>query len=273
LVDIDKELHIGSNMAQVILHHASVQIPIYNTRSRSIKNMIARQAVGAAIGRRPHSDLVVINALNNISLTLRPGDRVGLIGHNGAGKTTLLRVISGVYVPTSGAAEIRGSVAALTDISMGIDPEASGRENVFIRGILLGMTHQQARALAPYVEDFTELGDYLDLPVRTYSTGMVLRLAFAITTGIEPEILVMDEMIAAGDASFKKKATDRINELINRASIFVIASHSEDILKQLCNRALLMNNGQVIADGAVDEIISAYRQFDSSSKETSLAHA
>jgi ABC-type polysaccharide/polyol phosphate transport system ATPase subunit len=260
-------------MAQVVLQQASVQIPIYNARSRSIKNMITRQAVGATIGRRPDRDLVVVTALNSISLSLNPGDRVGLIGQNGAGKTTLLRVISGVYVPTSGTAAVNGNVAALTDFAMGIDPEASGRENIFIRAILLGMTYQQARALAPEVEDFSELGDYLDLPVRTYSTGMMLRLAFAITTSVEPEILVMDEMIAAGDASFKKKATDRINELINKASIFVVATHSEDILKQLCNRALWMHNGQVIADGAVDEILSAYNEFNGSTNKASLAHA
>jgi ABC-type polysaccharide/polyol phosphate transport system ATPase subunit len=171
-------------------------------------------------------------------------------------------LISGVYVPTSGTAAIDGNVAALTDFAMGIDPEASGRENIFIRAILLGMTYQQARALAPEVEDFSELGDYLDLPVRTYLTGMMLRLAFAITTSIEPDILIMDEMIAAGDASFKQKATDRINELINKASIFVVASHSQEILKQLCNRVLWMHNGEVVADGAVDKTLAAYNGFD-----------
>lgn len=251
-------------MAQVVLHQASVQIPIYNARSRSLKTMIARQAVGATIGRRANSDLVVVKALNNINLTLNPGDRVGLVGFNGAGKTTLLRVIAGVYAPTSGTASVIGNISALTDMAMGIDHEASGRENVFMRSILLGMTYRQARALAPEIEDFTELGEYLDLPVRTYSSGMLLRLAFAITTSIEPDILIMDEMIAAGDASFMKKATDRINKLINKASIFVVASHSEDMLKQLCNRALWMHNGELMADGAVSEIISNYKEFGTS---------
>src|SRR5262249_49375061 len=198
-------------MACVNLHRASVQFPIYNARSRSLKSTIARHAVGATIGSRPNNDLVVVNALNNITLALSPGDRVGIIGHNGAGKTTLLRVLSGAYVPTSGRAEVNGEVSALTDIAMGLDPEASGYENIIMRAILLGMNYQQAHALVPQVEEFTELGEYLDLPVRTYSTGMLLRLAFAVTTSIQPDILIMDEMISAGDASFMEKAKERIN--------------------------------------------------------------
>ena len=225
-------------MPRINLDHASVRIPIYNARGRSLKSTIARRAIGATIGSRPNRDIVVVNALNNISLTLNPGDRVGIIGHNGARKTTLLRVFSGTYVPTSGNAEVIGEVSALTDIAMGLDPEASGHENIIMRAILLGMSYQQARALAPEVEDFSELGEYLDLPVRTYSTGMMLRLAFSVTTSIQPDILIMDEMIAAGDASFIKKATQRIHTLIAEASIFALASHSEEHLKRFCNRAI-----------------------------------
>jgi ABC-type polysaccharide/polyol phosphate transport system ATPase subunit len=234
-------------MARVDLHQASVQFPIYNARSRSLKSTIARHAVGATIGSRHKNDVVVVNALKNVTLTLNPGDRVAIIGQNGAGKTTLLRVFSGAYVPTSGSAEVIGDVSALTDFAMGMDLEASGHENIMMRAILLGMSYQQARALAPQVEQFTELGEYLNLPVRTYSTGMMLRLAFAVATSIEPEILIMDELISVGDASFMEKATQRIKTLIARANIFVLASHDEGTLKRFCNRAIWLNKGELTA--------------------------
>jgi len=247
-------------MARVNLRHASVQFPIYNARSRSLKSTIARHAVGATIGSRPESDVVVVNALKNVTLTLSPGDRVGIIGQNGAGKTTLLRVFSGAYVPTSGFAEVIGDVSALTDFAMGMDPEASGHENIIMRAILLGMTYQRARALAPEVEQFTELGEYLDLPVRTYSTGMMLRLAFAVATSIEPEILIMDELISVGDASFIEKATQRIKTLIDKAKIFVLASHDEATLKRFCNRAIWLNRGELAGDGPLDCVLAAYNK-------------
>jgi len=247
-------------MARIDLHQASVQFPIYNARSRSLKSTIARHAVGARIGSRTENDIVVVNALKNITLTLNPGDRVGIIGHNGAGKTTLLRVFSGAYVPTSGSAEVIGEVSALTDISMGMDPEASGHENIIMRAILLGMNYQQARALAPEVEQFTELGEYLDLPVRTYSTGMMLRLAFAVATSVEPEILIMDEIIAVGDASFMEKATQRIKTLIAKANIFVLASHDEETLKRFCNRAIWLNRGELAAEGPLGRVLADYNR-------------
>jgi len=247
-------------MARIDLHQASVQFPIYNARSRSLKSTIARHAVGATIGSRTKNDIVVVNALKNITLTLNPGDRVGIIGHNGAGKTTLLRVFSGAYVPTSGSAEVVGEVSALTDISMGMGPEASGYENIIMRAILLGMNYQQARALAPEVEQFTELGEYLDLPVRTYSTGMMLRLAFAVATSIQPEILIMDELIAVGDASFMQKATQRIKTLIAKANIFVLASHDEEMLKRFCNRAIWLNRGELADEGPLDRVLADYNK-------------
>jgi ABC-2 type transport system ATP-binding protein len=261
MADTAQESHIGfKKMALIDLHQACVQLPIYNARSRSLKNTIARRAVGATIGSRPSDDLIVVNALNNITLSMRPGDRVGIIGHNGAGKTTLLRVLAGVYAPTSGSAEVVGKVSALTDMAMGIDPEASGHDNIITRAILLGMNYLQARELAPEVEQFTELGEYLDLPVRTYSTGMLLRLAFAVTTTIRPDILIMDEMIAAGDASFMEKATERINSLIAESTIFVLASHSEEALKRFCNRAIWLNAGELADDGPLDPVLAAYNK-------------
>jgi homopolymeric O-antigen transport system ATP-binding protein len=248
-------------MAQIILRDVSVQIPIYQTRGRSLKAAIARHAVGATIGRLPNNDdVVVVNALKNISLTLNSGDCVGIIGHNGAGKTTLLRVFADIYSPTGGSVEISGEVSPLTSISMGIDPEATGHENIITRAILLGMNYQQARALAPEIEEFTQLGGYLDLPVRTYSAGMLLRLAFAVATTIEPEILIMDEMIDAGDASFMEQASARIDMLIKKASIFVIASHNEGALQRFCNRAIWLDHGELRQFGPLDETLAAYKE-------------
>jgi len=247
-------------MAQIILRDVSVQIPIYHARSRSLKATIARHAVGAAMRAQSNNDVVVVNALSNISLTLNSGDCVGIIGHNGAGKTTLLRVIAEIYTPTSGSVEVSGEVSALTSISMGIDPEASGHENIIMRAILLGMSYQQARALAPEIEKFTQLGAYLDLPVRTYSAGMMLRLAFAVATSIQPDILIMDEMITAGDASFMEQATARIDTLIKKANIFAIASHSESILKRFCNRAIWLDRGELRRLGELDETLAAYNE-------------
>jgi ABC-type polysaccharide/polyol phosphate transport system ATPase subunit len=248
-------------MAQIILRDVSVQIPIYQARGRSLKAAITRHAVGATIGRLPNSDdVVVVNALKNISLTLNSGDCVGIIGHNGAGKTTLLRVFADIYSPTGGRVEISGEVSSLTSISMGIDPEATGHENIITRAILLGMNYRQARALAPEIEVFTQLGGYLDLPVRTYSAGMLLRLAFAVATTIEPDILIMDEMIDAGDASFMEQARARIGTLIKKASIFVIASHNEDALQRSCNRAIWLDHGEIRQFGPLDETLAAYKE-------------
>jgi homopolymeric O-antigen transport system ATP-binding protein len=248
-------------MAHIILRDVSVQIPIYHTRGRSLKAAIARHAVGATIGRLPNNDdVVVVNALSNISFTLNSGDSVGIIGHNGAGKTTLLRVIADIYSPTSGSVEISGQVTPLTGISMGIDPDATGHENIITRAILMGMNYQRARALAPEIEEFTQLGGYLDLPVRTYSAGMLLRLAFAVATTIEPDILIMDELITAGDAAFMDQATARIDTLIKKASIFVIATHNEQDVKRLCNRLIWLDHGELRCFGPVEETLAAYNE-------------
>jgi ABC-type polysaccharide/polyol phosphate transport system ATPase subunit len=251
---------VTPTLPRINLDNASVRIPIYNARGRSLKSTIAHRAVGATIGSRLNQDIVVVNALNNITLSVNPGDRVGIIGHNGAGKTTLLWVFSSAYVPTSGSARVSGKISSLTDITMSLDPEASGYENIVTRAILLGMNYQKARALVPEVEEFTELGEYLNLPVRTYSTGMMLRLAFAVTTSVQADILIMDEMISAGDASFMEKATARINTLIAEASIFVLASHSESDLKRFCNRGIWLNRGELAGDGALDCMLGAYNK-------------
>jgi len=184
-------------MATISLERVTIEFPIYNARARSLTGELFRRTVGGKI-QSDKSSRVSVVALRDISLDLADGDRLGLIGHNGAGKSTLLRVLAGIYEPPSGRAQIEGTVASLTDITMGMDLEATGYENIVLRGVFLGLHVRDVRRMIPEIEAFTELGEFLKLPLRTYSSGMMLRLAFAVTTAVIPEILIMDEMIGAG---------------------------------------------------------------------------
>ena len=195
-------------------------------------------------------------------MSLKEGDRIGLIGHNGAGKSTLLRLLSGIYEPTRGSAAIRGRVAPVFDLGVGMDPEISGYENIIIRGMFLGMTRKQMLAKMDEIADFTELGDYLSMPLRTYSTGMRVRVALGVVTSIDPEILLLDEGIGAVDAEFMKKARTRLQDLVKRSGILVFASHSNEFLAQLCDRAMWIDHGTVRQSGGIEEIVRAYEGND-----------
>ncbi len=245
-------------MASIILERVTVDFPIYNAKKRSLKSELIRRTVGGHIEAIDDNHVSVM-ALRDISLTLRDGDRLGLVGHNGAGKSTLLRVLSGVYEPPIGRVTIEGSISSLTDMMMGMDIEATGYENILLRSVFLGLSVKQANANIDEIEKFTELGQFLKLPMRTYSSGMMVRLAFAISTAVTPEILIMDELIGAGDAAFINKAEARMNGLIGRTHILVLASHSEDMIRRLCNKAALMNEGKLLMLGPVDEVLAAYR--------------
>ena len=243
-------------MATIRLRDVHVEIPIYNTSGRSLK----KQLVRATTGGRIQSDhgLTVVRALNGVTLDLKDGDRLGLVGHNGAGKTTLLRVLAGVYEPTRGSVSVEGSVMPLLDVHMGIDVEATGEENIVLRGTLLGISRRKLAAVTSEIAEFTELGDYLRMPVRTYSAGMVLRLAFAISTCIQPDILLMDEYFAVGDASFVHKAQRRLNQLVSQAGIMVLASHSDELIRRLCNKVIWLQAGEVRAAGDLDSVLPRY---------------
>jgi ABC-type polysaccharide/polyol phosphate transport system ATPase subunit len=244
-------------MARIVLDNVGVEFPIYSPRSRSLRAALTSQ-LGGRLTRE--DNVVRVRALHELSLTLEDGDRLALVGANGAGKTTLLRVIAGVYPPVSGHAMVEGKLAAFTDMTLGMDMEASGWDNIIYRCVFLGLTFREARALAPSVAEFTELGDYLDVPVRTYSQGMLLRLAFAVATALHPDILVMDEIISAGDARFADRALVRVNQLMDRARILVMTSHVEPILSTYCNKALWLEQGQPRAVGPIGEILEQYRQ-------------
>ncbi len=239
----------------IVTRDACVDFPIFDARSRSLKKTVMG-VVGGHIASE--TKVPIIEALRGINLDLRRGDRIGLVGHNGAGKSTLLRLMSGIYEPTRGTAEIRGRVAPVFDLGVGMDPEISGRENIIVRGLFLGMTRKQMEERVDDIAEFTELGDFLSLPLRTYSTGMRIRLALGVVTSIDPEILLLDEGIGAVDAAFLERARGRLADLVGRSGMLVFASHSEDLLRSLCDTAVWLEHGQVRAQGDLDEVLRQY---------------
>ena len=239
---------------------ACVDFPIFDAKTRSLKKAFLGKA-GGSIGRNT-SDVVVVEALRDITMSLKEGDRIGLVGHNGAGKSTLLRLLAGIYEPTRGSARIRGRVAPVFDLGVGMDPEISGYENIIIRGLFLGQTRKQMLAKMDEIAEFTELGEYLNMPLRTYSTGMRVRVAMGVVTSIDPEILLLDEGIGAVDAEFMKTARVRLQKLVERSGILVFASHSNEFLAQLCDRALWIDHGQIRMEGGIEEVVRAYEGDD-----------
>ncbi|WP_139361377.1 MULTISPECIES: ABC transporter ATP-binding protein [unclassified Mycobacterium] len=243
-------------MVSIQTHEAWVEFPIFDAKSRSLKKAFLGKA-GGAIGRN-ESNVVVIEALRDITLSLKEGDRIGLVGHNGAGKSTLLRLLSGIYEPTRGSSSIQGRVAPVFDLGVGMDPEISGYENIIIRGMFLGQTRQQMQDKVDEIADFTELGEYLSMPLRTYSTGMRVRLAMGVVTSIDPEILLLDEGIGAVDAEFMKKARVRLQQLVERSGMLVFASHSNEFLARLCNTAMWIDHGTIKMSGGIEDVVRAY---------------
>ena len=209
--------------------------------------------------KRVRGNRVEVNALRGVSLEIESGMKLGLIGHNGAGKTTLLRVLAGIYYPTRGTIETEGIVSPMFDVALGMEPDATGYENIRITGMLLGMSTHEVEALIPDIEEFTELRDYLDLPIRTYSSGMMMRLAFAVATGKKnADILLLDEAIGAGDASFHVRAQERFETFLSKTNILVVASHSDTVIRKLCDQAALIDKGKIRYFGSVETALEIY---------------
>lgn len=248
-----------TSMAGIRLESVTVDFPVYNTSTRSLKNRLLHHGTGGRIGRAAGNRLCV-RALDNVSLAFEHGERVGLVGANGAGKTTLLRVLTGAYEPTRGRVWRRGRTASLLNVSLGIDPEATGYENIMLRGLFLGLMPEQVRERMDEIAAFTELGDYLAMPVHTYSIGMRLRLAFAVCTCFDPEILLMDEWLSVGDQNFVEKARRRLEDFVDRARILVIASQNLPLLERTCDTGILLDAGKVKAYGPIQEVLQEYRQ-------------
>lgn len=244
-------------ITSIILDNVTVDFPIYSANSRSLKNSLIRTATGGQLNSNDRGRITV-RALENLSFSLKEGDRLGLIGHNGAGKSTLLRVLSGIYEPTGGSKIVKGNIGSLIDLSLGIDPEATGRENIYLRAGLLGFTRTQINQQIDELIDFSELGNFVDMPLHTYSTGMNLRLTFSISTLMRPDIILMDEWLSVGDENFKKKAEQRMNDLIKSIKVLVVASHSRDLIMNTCNRVLWLEHGKIRMDGDTHSVTQAY---------------
>ena len=240
------------------LDRATIDFQLFSASGRSLKNAILRRSVGGQIATDASGHATSVKALDNVSLMLGPGTRLGLVGRNGAGKTTLLRALAGIYEPTAGTITVKGSCASMTDLTMGMDGDATGRENIFLRGVYLGLTFAEARSIEADILDFSQLGEFIDLPVRTYSSGMLLRLAFAVSTCIRPDILVMDEVIGVGDQDFFERAEKRLNALIDKTQVFVVASHDNDIIRRFCTRVIVLDHGSIAFDGDVEGGLAYY---------------
>ena len=244
-------------MTHLHLANVTLDYPVLSQASRKLSRQLIRMATGGQLDRS-ESGKVTVRALSDISATFEVGDRVGLIGHNGSGKSTLLRVLGGIYHPTSGTVRRAGVVGSLLDISLGMSMDATGRENIYLRGALQGLTRREVDELMPGIIEFSELGDFIELPMRTYSSGMLLRLAFSVATVLAPDILLMDEWLAVGDEAFQAKAEERLHEVVSRTAILVIASHSANLIKNQCNRVLYLEHGRLVADGPPDEVLPQY---------------
>lgn len=245
-------------MSSIEVSGVSVMFPLYGGAARSLKNRIMASATGGRIGSDARARTVV-QALTDVSLTIAHGERVALVGHNGAGKTTLLRVLSGIYPPQVGRIAIEGRIAPIFDIGLGMDPDATGYDNIRIRGLYLGLSRREIEARVEDIAAFTELGPFLDMPMRTYSAGMQTRLSFAVSTSVDPEILLLDEGIGAGDASFINRANERLRDFVERSGILVLASHDEGLLSRLCSRAVRLDHGRIIDDGPYAAVMERFR--------------
>ena len=243
--------------SELSLDNVSVSFPIYHGGSRSLKKSLLFRGSGGQLASDA-SHRITVEALRNVSMEFRTGDRVALIGNNGAGKTTLLRVMAGIYEPVTGVVKSRGRISPMFDISLGIDGDISGYDNIRLRGLILGLPAREIEERMADIAEFTELGDYLDIPVRTYSSGMMTRLTFAVATCFSPEILLMDEWILAGDAGFLTKAQHRVEAFVEQAGILVLASHSTEICRRWCNKAVWMERGEVQMAADTRAVLESY---------------
>ena len=234
-------------MTYIQAHNLVVDFPVYGAASRSLKNAILHSATGGGLAKDSR-DRVVVRALDGLNFKITEGDRVGLLGHNGSGKTTLLRVLAGGYEPVSGVLDMHGSVASMLSIALGMDHDATGYENITTMCAIMGMDHKRIGELVPKIAEFTELGEYLLMPLRIYSSGMVMRIPFAVATAVKADIVLMDEWMSVGDAAFAEKAQKRLNELLGAAKILVIASHSRQLLEANCNRIFHLEHGCLVRE-------------------------
>jgi lipopolysaccharide transport system ATP-binding protein len=241
-------------MARIELERVGLTFRIRQQRILTFKEFVLKRMFLPS--RNPH---VEVRALHDLTLQVGLGERLGVIGHNGAGKSTLLRLLAGIYTPTEGRIAVEGKISSLFDISLGFEPDANGWENIAYRSYLQGETPASVRRKRDGIAAFSELGEFLNLPVRYYSAGMMVRLAFSIATAIDPEILLVDEVLGVGDLAFQNKARQRMKEMMARAHVMVMVSHDLDAIEKTCTRAIWLNHGQMVSSGPCAEVIAAYR--------------
>ncbi len=240
-------------MSKISIDNLSIRFRVYHDRSPSLKDFVA-----SIFKRRGKPSFTEFLAVNHVSLEFNSGDRVGIVGHNGAGKSTLLKALCRVYESDEGVVRIEGRLAPLLEIGAGFHPEFTGRENIYLNGSILGYTQEQLKEIEPEVISFAELEDFIDTPVKYYSTGMYMRLAFSLATAMHPDILVLDEIFAGGDAAFMERAKRRMYEMIDRANIMIMVSHDHVLVRSLCNRVVWLDHGKLVADGHPDEVMDLY---------------
>ncbi|WP_406857037.1 ABC transporter ATP-binding protein [Alsobacter sp. KACC 23698] len=244
-------------MTHIHVDHLSIEFPLYHGGGRSLRKAVLSTATGGRVAR-DENERVLVKALDDISFRLQPGDRLGLVGGNGAGKTTLLRALAGIYEPVRGTVSTQGLITTLIDPNLGMNMDLTGRENIALRGLFSGLGEAQVNALTDDVAEFAELGDFLEMPVRTYSSGMVVRLGFALATAIHPQILLMDEWFLAGDAAFMEKARKRLESLIGGVEILVLSTHLLDVVQRWCTKVIWLEGGKVRHQGDVYSGVHAY---------------
>ena len=257
-------------MSFLHLRDVCVDFPIYLGSSRSLRKTLLSSTGRGNLGT-DSSDRINVRALNGVSFDVVNGERFALVGANGAGKTPLLKVLAGVFEPTQGQFLSAGRISSLLDTSVGLNGDSTGYENIILRGMYMGIHPNEMRQHVPAIAEFTDLGDYLDMPVRTYSAGMMIRLAFSISTYLPPEILIMDEWLTAGDAQFLAKAQRRIEEFVAGSSILVLASHSMELLLKWCTRGVLLHQGRVLTIGPIKDVVDTYHELAQSGALTAEA--
>jgi ABC-type polysaccharide/polyol phosphate transport system ATPase subunit len=244
-------------MACVEVKNLSLTYPIYGANARSFKSTLLNIATGGRLDKK--SGNIVVEALRDVSFKLERGDRLALLGHNGAGKSTLLRVLAQIYEPTKGYVNVKGRTNCLFDIMMGMDHELNGYENIMLRGLILGLSKPEIREIVPRIEKFAELGDFMKMPIKSYSAGMKVRLAFGIITNVFSEVLLIDEIVNVGDATFIAKAKTQIMNLIHQSEFMVLSTHDTHIVREFCNKALWLKEGRMQSLGTVEEVLKVYQ--------------
>lgn len=239
--------------SNISVENVSLNFRLYHKKGGSLKEFFAE--LMRREGRKSYSEF---KALDNITLNIRHGERIGIVGHNGAGKSTLLKTICGIYCASQGRVSVTGRIAPLLEIGAGFNAELSGRENIYLNGAILGYEPSRLKEIEPEIIEFTGLEEFIDTPVKYYSTGMYMRLAFAIATAVKPDILILDELFAGGDAEFIDKALDRMHDFIAASSIMVFVSHQPELIRRLCNRVIWLDHGKIIGDGEPDFVIDRY---------------